>query len=722
MVPGRYVNRRLGFLDGALTALCLAVTAAAYLLYVFQDDLLMSASQASDILAGFEMFRQKSLVLSDWYYSTEVFALRSPMTVAVFAAFTDNMIWAHRLSVVFELAVETLAMVYMLRRLGLEGRPGLLALALFYGARSYQSGLLCGMGFSQDASFYSALFLSLGYLAAKSASVRGKAEKALKFALPAAAFLFGLSSAVMFAVLYFPLLVCAAVRAAGSPGAGGSEGAGGAVEGGSAGAAGSSGAGGPAGAGGAVAGGEGSEGKPERPPARGAFKEVALWNALFLSGYLLLSFLIASRGFGPLLFNSGPSVGFREALTVNVPLLFGQFVDGTPLLSIKGATLIRSWGWVAGWSFLFFAGYAAWMTPGAVRRAEGPAGAALRTLAFSLAAVLVLTTVTLEPGLVSVRYLLYVYAYAALLLALLYRDIERVNGGLARLLLFCIAFTVLTNGMNNITGIGRQIETGQSRASSKHAGQIFKILEENGVSRVYALYWDSYNLEVLGGGRIKAAAVDGRMRPFLRNASISNYSEDVAGERTAFVFSRNPRPWALDSLNLEDASLLDSAEKTIRIEDPDNPVFVCVFSDNPFTFDASAQRAFAAPPKDGDQGIGGLWTAPEGNGQAGGGHGPDGGAEGPGPLGVGEAGEKAGAGGADGSQASGGNGFEERGTSEGAAAGKWPDGGDASRSGQTGGGADSSEGTGGGADSSEGKGGDGGAEPAPPEGPSRRGG
>ncbi|MDR1081398.1 MAG: hypothetical protein LBQ79_10665, partial [Deltaproteobacteria bacterium] len=148
MNPGRYIYRRLDLLDGAVTGLCIAVTSAVYLLYIFQNHLLMSASQASDILAGFEMMRQKTLVMSDWFYSTEVFTLKSPMFVGFFAIFTESMIWAHRFSVLLELGIEIMSMVYMLRRLDLGGRPALVALTIFYGIRSYQSGLLCGMGFS----------------------------------------------------------------------------------------------------------------------------------------------------------------------------------------------------------------------------------------------------------------------------------------------------------------------------------------------------------------------------------------------------------------------------------------------------------------------------------------------------------------------------------------------------------------------------------------------
>ncbi|MDR1041426.1 MAG: hypothetical protein LBR80_14960 [Deltaproteobacteria bacterium] len=596
MLPRRYVNARLELLDRSAMALCLAVTAATYLLYVFHNDLLMSAAQASDVLAGFEMFRAKSLVLTDWSYGSEVFTLRSPLFVALFSAFTDNMIWAHRISVIFELALETAAMIYMLNRLDLRGRPGVIALALFFGARSYQSGIGCGMGFSQDASFYVCLFLTVGYCAASATAVRGRAEKILKFALPVAAFLFGLSSIILFAILYFPLLICYAARAAASSRGTGITGQAARVSG-----KGQSSAGGspvrPA-----------TTVNPGRLPERALFREVAVWNIMFIMGYLTLSFGVASRGLGPVLLGTGPSVGF-QAMASEIPPLIGQFVDWTPLLSIKGAVAIRSWGWLGGWSFLFFIGYAAWMTPRAIREAGGPAGDAVRALGVCLASAFVFMTVHLESALVSIRYLMFVLVFAAVLLAWLYREIELVNGGLARLLLFCIAFTVVTNCANNMTGLGWQIEMGQSVATSKYAETVSRILAERGVNRVYALFWDSYNLEVLSGGRLKVAAVDGRMRPFIRNTSILNYAGETAADRTAFVFSRNPRTWAPDALNLQDATLLDAAEETVRIEDPDNPVFVCVFPDNPFTFDAAAERAFLTPAEEGAFGIGGDWEA-----------------------------------------------------------------------------------------------------------------
>ncbi|MDR1040543.1 MAG: hypothetical protein LBR80_10350, partial [Deltaproteobacteria bacterium] len=88
--------------DGALAVACLIVTAAAYLLYLVDCNLLMNAEQASEILAGMEMFRQKTFVLGDWRYAEELFTLRSPLAVAFFAIFTgESMMTAHRLAVVF---------------------------------------------------------------------------------------------------------------------------------------------------------------------------------------------------------------------------------------------------------------------------------------------------------------------------------------------------------------------------------------------------------------------------------------------------------------------------------------------------------------------------------------------------------------------------------------------------------------------------------------------
>jgi hypothetical protein len=592
MIPARYVNRRLGLFDGAVTALCIAVTAVTYLLYVFQNDLLMNASQASDVLAGFEMFRQKTIFLSDWLYSTEVFTLRSPLFVGLFAFFTDSMILAHRFSVILEICLEILALIYMLRRLDLVGRPCLLSLAIFFGVRSYQSGMLCGMGFSQDATFYVILFLIVGYCAALSSGISSKPEKVLKFVIPTASFMFGLSSIVLFPLMYFPILILSAVRAASTSSRSGYTAISNDVK-----------------VRQDIAGDDDVCQLNENfESGQKIFRNLLLWNVMFLLGYLTLSFGVSSRGLGPTLLGAGPSAGFREAVTESLPVLASQFVDWTPLFFIKGATVIRSWSFVAGWSFLFFTLYAAWMTPGAVRRGKGTASDATRAIALCLASALVLMTVQLDKSLVSVRYLSFIYVFAAVLLPTLYRDIEPVNGGLARLLLVCIAFTVVTNGMNNIVWAGRQIEMGQSRATSKHAETIFQILDEHGVSRVYALYWDSYHIEVLSGGRIKVGAVDGHMRPYMTNSSLLKYSEDTAGERTAFVYSINKRNWAPESLNLVDSSLLLTAETTVRIDDPVNPVIVCIFASNPFTFDAAAERAFLASPEDGGVSFGGFWS------------------------------------------------------------------------------------------------------------------
>ncbi|MDR3152686.1 MAG: hypothetical protein LBW85_00075 [Deltaproteobacteria bacterium] len=636
----------LKYLDSSLTALSLAAVAAAYLLYILNTDLLMTAGQASDVLAGFEMLRQKTFLLKDWVYSSEVFTLRSPLFVAFSALFTDSVIWAHRLSVVFELAAECAALAYMLRRLGLRGRPGLLAAALFFGARSYQSGMFCGMGFSQDASFLTAFFLTLGYCAAVRQGIRGKAERILKFALPPAAFLFGLSSGALFILLYLPVLACCAYRAApvfGKSPAGGAPGprpqAGQAETGAAetaegpgksdpaarnAGAAEGAAEAAPGARNGAGSGKAARRGKAApQAPETALLKEAALWAVLCLAGYLLLTVTVAVHGMGPALVTAVPSAGFREAAAANLPALLGAFVDGTPLLFIKGVALIRSWGWVAGWSFLFFMGYAAYMTPRAAREAEGPCGEAIRTALACLFSAFVFTVVHLRAPLVTDRHLLFLYPYAAILLAWLYRSLARVNPGLSRLLLACIAFTVATNSVNAVTTLDLQAEIAPSRATNKHIAAIEEILSGRGVRRVYALYWDSYNLEALSDGRLKAAAVDGRMRPYLSNASLLNYDESTAGEKAAFVLSVAPRPWAPANLNLQDGSLLETAEETFRIDDPENPVIVSVFSRNPFTFAASAERALSASLEEG--GLGGPWLDPEPAGPAGqGGAGPAG--------------------------------------------------------------------------------------------------
>ncbi|MDR3152685.1 MAG: collagen-like protein [Deltaproteobacteria bacterium] len=548
--------------EGAAAALCVIVTAAAYLVYILDSDLLMTAEQASDILAGMEMLRQKALFLRDWFYADETFSLRSPLAVAFFGIFTGgSMQWAHRLGVFLELAAEILALTYLMRRIGLRGRPAVLAAALFFGARSYPSGLACGMGFSRDASFLTAMFLALGYCAAASQGIRGRAERILRFAIPAAAFLFGLSSIIAFALLFLPLLLRGLWRAAAGEDA-------------------------------------------PRPPKGDILGEIAVWNACFLAGYLILVYSVVPRGLGPALLASGESVGLYYAAAANVPHLWGELAEGTPLRFVAGAKAFASLGWLAGMSFAALAALTLWKTPWAVRRAQGPDGDALRALAFCLAAAFLLMAVHLGTDNASVRYLLYLYPFAALLLASLYRRLSSENPGLARLLFWGLAFAVFVNGANNIAQLPRQTGEGKSFATARHAGVILEVLASQGVRRFYGLYWDSYNLEVLADGRVKAGAVDGYMRPFLKNAALRSYAPGPPDERTAFVLSLNPRPWAEPILNLQDPSVLETAEGVIELADPYNPVRVYVFSGNPFTFAAAAGRG-PAKPQEGNGGKGG---------------------------------------------------------------------------------------------------------------------
>ncbi|MDR1041427.1 MAG: hypothetical protein LBR80_14965, partial [Deltaproteobacteria bacterium] len=475
------------------------------------------------------------------------------------------------LAVVFELALETAALVYMLRRLELSGRPGILAALLFFGARSYQTGLLSGMGFSRDASFYTAVFLTVGYLAAASSGIRGRAERTLKFALPGAAFMFGLSSAVMLVTLYLPLLIRCLWRAIASLG--------------------------PPDGSSAV----GKDGAPVGGPWKAKCDlagEIALWNGCFVAGYLLLTLAVVPRGLGPETLTSGESVGLFYAVSVNLPQLFAQFAARTPLAAVLGTSAFISLGWYAGFSFFAMTVIVLWKTPWAIRRAPGLAGSALRSLAFCLAAAALFTTAHLDETRADIRYLLPLWPYAAILLSLLYLRLRVERPGSARLLFRFLAFAVLMTSANNIASLPREVAQNPSRAASKHAEAVADLLAGNGIVRAYALYWDSHVMEVLSSGKVSSAALDGSLRPYLKNASLDDFGTGAGAGRAAFVRSRNPRPWADSSLELQDTSraLLESAIAVAEIEDAANPVRVYIFDRNPFTFEAVSLRSSEQPP------------------------------------------------------------------------------------------------------------------------------
>jgi hypothetical protein len=545
-------------LDWALVIASLAVTATVYFFYILNTDLLMTSEQASDVLAGMEMLRQKTVFLRDWFYADELFTIRSPLFVAFSGIFAgSSYLWSHRLSVFIELALEVTALVYMIRRIGLTGRTGLLVLALFFGARSYQSGHLCGMGFAKDASFHTALFLAIGYLAAGAAGVRKRAERTLKYAHPVMAFLFGLSSASMLALLYLPLLIHRLWRAAVARDA--SRGNGGGAE-------------------------------ANRGDLLG---EIAIWNACFMAGYLILAFAVADQGHGPVLLTSGESAGFFYAIAANLPHMLGQFADGSPLAAVRGSDAFTSLGWYAGLSFFGLVLIVLWKTPWALKMVSGAAGGAMRALLFCISGSALLTCVHLETDRSDVRYVQFMYPYAAILLASLCAGLA--SGGrprLGRLLLRFLAFAVLAIGTSNMLLLPRLEARNPSLAVSRHTPQIVGFLLQNGITSAYSLYWDAYTLQVMSSGTVKAGAVDGRMRPFLKNASLTNYSQSPTATKVAFVRSMKPRPWAEPALEFADnsASFLDISAGQIEIEDNSNPLRVYVFYGNPFSFAAVSER------------------------------------------------------------------------------------------------------------------------------------
>ncbi|MDR2338570.1 MAG: hypothetical protein LBF40_00290, partial [Deltaproteobacteria bacterium] len=383
--PGKDV---FGKLSWATLALGLALAAISYLAYVASLDLIMTPELAGDVLLGQEILRQKSLVPTAWYYGDTLGTIGVPAFSAFFSLFNAGYLLSYRLGVLLMLGLELISFSYMADRLRLTRTSSLLFLGIFLGARSFVSGTWSGMGFCLLGMYHVMFFLAVGYLSARDQGNFGRPEKALRFLLPALSFLLGLEGLLILLVLLVPLVLLRPVRL------------------------------------------------PWRPaPARGprpSFREVALWAALGLLGYLCLSFLVLPRGFGPSLPYTTEITGAYHAVMGNIPSLFVSFLDDTPLWAIKGPADILAPPSLASFAFLTLCAYSLYVARASFRSAGPVLAFPLRLLLVGLVLTFLLTIICVPQA--RIKSLFYFYILLAFIIVIYHNYLESDNPRLASLL------------------------------------------------------------------------------------------------------------------------------------------------------------------------------------------------------------------------------------------------------------------------------------------------
>lgn len=503
----------------------------------------MNADFAAEMLNGREMFLQKSLFVSDWYHSTEIFLIRSQIFIALWSIFFDNLLMAHRLAVGTEIVLQILAMVYMFKRLQVGPKASCLGLLVFFGLRTYESGLLSGLAFAPYASIYILCFLTLGYYAARREGKFGFTEKILSLIIPILALIFGISSIRVLVILFVPVLVVHF---------------------------------------GALMWSQGTVFEKRET----LNWEIVLWSALCLVGNLIRYFYILPKGFGPYAFESSTAQSVLYVIQEGLPALFRQFIQDTGLGLIQNFNPVLSLPSISGFLSLFFYGSLIYLVSLNLR-AKAPARVAVfQIMLFSLFLSSFIMVFTMTAPAIVFRYLLLFFAWAALAAALAYETFFQLNRRLSRLFLIFIILTVMLQSFVNYRQLAQRtkaINVGTAGSVRAHVEEIEKIFKLRNLTLGYALFWDSYPLTVLTNGRINIAAVRGDFEPFKWTSAARNFSPSLSREKVALIVPDK----ALTDKNLQfyvtKPSLFKFASDQEHIDDPINPITIYFFDQNYFT-------------------------------------------------------------------------------------------------------------------------------------------
>jgi hypothetical protein len=524
-------------LNWLLFVLSMIMVCFVYLAYIFNNDLIINSELASDILLGREMRVEKSLIPASWFYQDSLSILGAPLISAFISFFTDSMLLSYRLAVLLMFILEIFAYTYMAKNLNFSKTSFCLIFIIFFGVRSFISGTYAGMGFCSLGSYYVIFFLTVGYLAANEKAIASKSNNILKFLIPLLSIFLGLEGLRIILVLFLPLFLFYYIPNL-------------------------------------------KIGKIinfNEPPV---LKEIIIWNICSIIGYMFLLFIIVPRGHGPLLPYTREIKGLFYAVVANIPSICSSFVDETPLSAIKEEAKIFTIHSIAAFAFLFFCVYLLYVLRRNIKQLIPPYGFPIKLLLISLSLTFFITAVSVIQ--VKFIYFFYFYLIIALLLANYSKYLENENLKLAKLLNFATAILVILVSLANFANLVKISENNTSRAVIQHSNTIEKITEDWGAKHIYALYPDSYPLEVLTDARLKVGALLPNLTPYYAGSTFKRFNPDLIHEKSAFVFPLKGKTNSIYK-SVESNSLLDKATGHMRIDDKDTPVDIYLFDKNPFT-------------------------------------------------------------------------------------------------------------------------------------------
>jgi hypothetical protein len=534
--------KSIGF-DGIILIISSLFVIASYVYYLYHAKDFLNSDIATEILNGKEMFDRKSIFLTEWYFSTEIFLIRTPFFIALWLFITDSLIGAYILAVTTEIILQTMCFIYMGRRFEFSWKAILLGILVFFGIRTLDTGYYCGIVTSTYATIYMLCFMVLGYYAAQTKGNVKVIDRIVSVLILILAFAFGITSARVLTILFFPLLMYYCIHKIWST-------------------------------------------EPLILKNDRILPQMAIWLVVSLVGIIIAEQIIKPLGFGPALYQSKSTLGLVYAFQILLPTLLTEFFHYNPLFPIMEETNIFNFLAINGLLCLVF--YIIflycikmmWKKNDKLR---------ITTIGFLLTSLIFLVLVQLIlfiKATIQIRYYLYMFVLFAVVFSYVYEDLKHNHVKRMGIVIFMGVF-LTTNSISNIIQLPIRLAYNISRVSVWHADEIAKIMEKYGIKLGYALYWDSSNISVLTDCKVEIAGVYGNLKPIRYVSPYRYYKPDLENEKTVFIKINQPifdeyknHP----TFKLENIWIFDKAVAKEVIKGSFYDIEILIFDHNYFVF------------------------------------------------------------------------------------------------------------------------------------------
>jgi hypothetical protein len=483
--------------ENILLYISLTFVLMTYIYYLINAKWLLNSDIATEILNGQEMYKRMTIFLSQFYFSTEIFIIRTPFFIALFLFFTDNIFNAFLLAVISEIILQIICFIYMGKRFSLNTKSIFWGILVFWGIRSYVTGNICGMGSSSYATIYMLTFLVIGYYISCIRNNRNFTDKIIYYIIIIMSFIFGLSSFRMMAILFVPIFITHVANKIWSK---------------------------------------------EIIVCKGdnITQEIIVWCIANLIGIIITSKIIMPLGFGPVDYRTDKTPGLLYIVTESIPQFLTEFFHKTPIFGIMMDTNLLSISGIVGILCLFFFLLIIFLHKKTSNTIEKYRLISYNIIITSLFLVLISQILFYNKNLLQIRYYMYIFLFFSLVIMFSFEEVLNKNKILKTFTTLLLSIFLITNNIYNINKIPELKKTNVSRISLWHADEISAILKSYDVSLGYSLFWDSNCITVLTNGQTEIAAVNGNMTPLKYVTPFRYYDNAISEQKTAFIKITQP--------------------------------------------------------------------------------------------------------------------------------------------------------------------------------------